>query len=257
VFRANRIELPSGGGRAVQAGGSTDAEFFRFVDGDNGYEANEIIADGNVIVGGSSAFCWVNIDGGIFHHNVVYRPGQWVVRILNEEIEELPMVDTQNGQFHDNVVVFNDTDDEFNEAVNNSDNVLLETFSFARNRWLNLANPTLESSRPNLPTQEADGTYGEDSGVSIDAPQVWEFPWGKWIVNANSQPAMVEFGDVDSLRHAIEGQAAKFDPLAEKPITGEWKVAALSPGAATMPPFSQMILIDVNACPDCLSNAGQ
>ena len=84
TFRANRIDLPRGAGRAVQAGGSTGTQFFRFVDGDSGYEANEIVAEGNVIIGGSSAFSWVNIDGGVFHHNVVSRPGQWVARILNE-----------------------------------------------------------------------------------------------------------------------------------------------------------------------------
>ena len=256
VFCANRIQLPSGGGRAIQAGGQTDEEFFRFIDGDTGYEANQVIAEGNVVLGGSSAFCWVNIDGGIFHHNVIYRPGQWVARILNEEIEELPMVDTQNGQFNDNVIVFNDTDDEFNEAVNHSDKVLLETFRFARNRWLNLANPNAEGSRPNLPTQEAEGVYGVDPAVSIDAPQVWEFPWGKWIVNANSQPKLVEVLGFDSLRRAIEDSSARFDPLADNPLRGEWKSTALSTGRFEMPPFSQVILIDPSACPDCLSNVG-
>ncbi len=34
------------------------------------------MAEGNVIIGGSSAFSWVNIDGGVFHHNLVHRPGQ-------------------------------------------------------------------------------------------------------------------------------------------------------------------------------------
>ena len=117
TFRANRIELPRGSGRAVQAGGSTGTPFFRFVDGDSGYEANQIVAEGNVIIGGSSSFSWVNIDGGVFHHNVVSRPGQWVARILNEN-GGLPIVDTQNGIFQDNRIVYNDTASEFSTAVN-------------------------------------------------------------------------------------------------------------------------------------------
>ena len=40
VIRANRIELPVATGRAIQAGGSTDAEYFRFAEGDKDYEAS-------------------------------------------------------------------------------------------------------------------------------------------------------------------------------------------------------------------------
>ena len=96
------MQLPIGEGRGIQAGGQTDLDYLRFVDGDSGYEARDILVEGNVMIGGSSAFSWVNIDGGIFHHNVIIRPGKWVVRILNEEDESVPMVDTQNGQFNDN-----------------------------------------------------------------------------------------------------------------------------------------------------------
>ena len=42
VIRANRIELPVATGRAIQAGGSTDAEFFRFAEGDKDNEADRI-----------------------------------------------------------------------------------------------------------------------------------------------------------------------------------------------------------------------
>ena len=140
TFRANRIELPRGSGRAVQAGGSTGTEFFRFIDGDSNYEANQITAEGNVIVGGMSAFSWVNIDGGVFHHNFVHRPGNWVARILNEN-QGNAIVDSQNGRFHDNRVVYNDVASEFSTAVNVGPETVPASYQFARNRWLNLANP--------------------------------------------------------------------------------------------------------------------
>ena len=82
--RANRIDLPRGSGRGVQAGGSTGTQFFRFVDGDSGYEANRITAEGNVIIGGSSAFSWVNIDGGFFTTTSSTGLVSGSLRILNE-----------------------------------------------------------------------------------------------------------------------------------------------------------------------------
>ena len=142
-----------GSGRAVQAGGSTGTPFFRFVDGDSGYEANQIVAEGNAIIGGSSSFSWVNIDGGVFHHNVVSRPGHWVARILNEN-GGLPIVDTQNGTLQDNRIVYNDTASEFSTAVNVGPETLPNTYTFARNQWLNLSNLTVAGSTPSLPVPE-------------------------------------------------------------------------------------------------------
>jgi hypothetical protein len=243
TFRANRIELPRGSGRAVQAGGSTGAPFFRFVDGDSGYEASGIVAEGNVIIGGSSAFSWVNIDGGVFHHNVVSRPGQWVARILNEN-GGLPIVDTQNGIFQDNAIVYNDTATEFSTAVNVGPETLPQTFAFARNQWLNLANPTPAGSTPGLPTPETDGVYGVVPAATTDGPQVWSFAWGKWIVNANPTPQAVDVSALQALHQAIAAPGATFNPLAADPLGGDWTATAISTSTLSLPAFSQAILID-------------
>lgn len=255
TFRANRIELPRGAGRAVQAGGSTGTQFFRFVEGDSGYEADQIVAEGNVIIGGSSAFSWVNIDGGVFHHNVVSRPGQWVARILNEN-GGLPIVDTQNGVFQDNRIVYNDTASEFSTAVNVGPETLPSTYRFARNQWLNLANPTPGGSTPNLPAPETDGTYGVVPAPSTDGPHVWEFAWGKWIVNANATPQTVDASAFQSLRQASAGGDGSFHPLAEDPLHGVWSSVAVATPTLQLPAFSQTILIDPAACPNCLSITG-
>jgi hypothetical protein len=243
TFRANRIELPRGSGRAVQAGGSTGTPFFRFVDGDSNYEANGIVAEGNVIIGGSSSFSWVNIDGGIFHHNVVSRPGQWVARILNEN-GGTAIVDTQNGSFHDNRIVYNDTGSEFSTAVNVGPETLPNTFTFARNEWLNLANPTAAGSTPSLPTPETGGVYGVGSADAINELQVWNFAWGKWIVNANSAPQSVDVSGLQSLRQANAGADAAFRPLSADPLDGAWTLANLPASSLTLPAFSQAILVD-------------
>ena len=254
TFRANRIELPRGSGRAVQAGGSTGTQFFRFVAGDSGYEANQIVADGNVIIGGSSSFSWVNIDGGVFHHNVVSRPGQWVTRILNENAG-LPIVDTQNGVFQDNRIVYNDTASEFSTAVNIGPETLPNTYTFARNQWLNMANPTTAGSTPTLPVPEVGGVYGVGP-TTTDGPHIWDFAWGKWIVNANSTQQTVNAAAFQSLRKAIAGSAATFDPLDADPLGGAWTSADITTPTLLLPAYSQTILIDPAACPNCLSITG-
>jgi hypothetical protein len=256
TFRANRIDLPPDAGRAVQAGGSTGAQFFRFVDGDSGYEADEIVAEGNVIIGGSSAFSWVNIDGGIFHHNVVSRPFRWVARILNENQGSATIVDTQNGQLRDNRIVFNDTSSEFSTAVNVGPETVPSSYSFARNRWLNLANPTPAGSTPSLPTTEVDGVYGGDPMAATDVAQIWDFSWGKWVVNANATQKSVEIASYQTLRRATPGSEATFEPLSADPLTGAWTSTSLVGATIQLPAFSQVILIDPAACPNCVSVAG-
>lgn len=243
TFRANRIDLPRGAGRAVQAGGSTDTPFFRFVDGDSGYEADQIVAEGNVIIGGSSSFSWVNIDGGVFHHNVVSRPGQWVARILNEN-RGLPVVDTQNGVLQDNRIVYNDNASEFSTAVNVGPETLPNTYTFAGNQWLNLANPTTAGSTPTLPAPETGGSYGVGPAASTNGPQVWSFSWGKWIVNANATPQSVDVTGLQSMRQASVGANASFRPLSVNPLLGAWTLADIPASTLLLPAFSQAILID-------------
>jgi hypothetical protein len=256
TFRANRIELPPDAGRAVQAGGSTGTQFFRFIDGDSGYEADEITAEGNVIIGGSSAFSWVSIDGGIFHHNVVHRPYRWVARILNENQGSSTILDTRNGQLHDNRIVFNDTGSEFSTAVNVGPETVPSSYSFARNRWLNLANPTPAGSTPTLPTPEVGGVYGGDPMAPPVSAHVWDFAWGKWIVNANSTPESVDIANFQTFRRAIAGSGATFEPLAADPLVGTWNSQAIPAAAIQLPAFSQMILINPGSCANCVGTLG-
>ncbi|HJQ80145.1 MAG TPA: hypothetical protein VJ828_09325, partial [Lacipirellulaceae bacterium] len=256
TFRANRIELPPDAGRAVQAGGSTGAAFFRFIDGDSNYEADEITAEGNVIIGGSSAFSWVNIDGGVFHHNFVHRPFRWVARILNEN-QGNAIVDTRNGQLHDNRIVYNDTSSELSTAVNVGAETLPDTYSFERNRWLNLANPTPAGSTPSLPTTEQRGIYGDQSlNGQLDHAIVWDFAWGKWIVNANTGPESIDIPNFAALRRVSPGEGARFQPPQADPLEGMWTSAAIPSATIELPAFSQVILIDPVACPNCLGATG-
>ena len=238
TIRANRIELNNNQGRAIQFGGSTDAEFFRFIDGDSGYEADSMVAEGNVVVGGSSAFSWSVIDGGDVHHNAMVRPDDWVLRILNEN----PSVGgTLNGRFFDNVVVFGDA---LRTHVNDGPDTEPGTFEFADNTWYNADTPG--ESTPSLPSAETGGVVGVDPGLDIGSPIVWEFDWGVWIVNANSEAGSAEVdvpaGHTLSRATPVDGDAM-FAPTQADPLLGNWSFTVFPGGTIELEPFSQVILV--------------
>lgn len=216
TIRANRIVLPDGLGRAIQFGGSTDEQFFRYIDGDSGYEADRITAEGNVVLGGRASFSFSVIDGGVYHHNLAVQPNRWIIRILNENPDLA--VDTSNGVFHDNVIVF---DDQLSTTVNVGSNTQPETFSFAGNQWYNTQTPA--NSTPNLPTTEIDPIVGVEPTIDADQPIAWPFNWGQWLVNANTQAGQVIVTDPVSLMLVVPRDAsARFEPTLSQPLIGSW-----------------------------------
>ncbi len=250
TIRANRIEMPIGKGRAIQAGGSTGSQYFRFIDGDSGYEANNILAEGNVVLGGNSAFSWVNIDGGRYHHNYVHRPGTWTMRILNEN-QGTGIIDTRNGQFHDNIVFYHDSPSEYNRAVNIGSETEPDTYQFARNQWYNEVMPS--ESTPDLPTSEIDGVYGVDPGVDPDQAISWTFAWGIWIVNATAEASTVLVDSPGDFLLASPGKTGVYHPSQATPFHGQWAFAPLTNGQVTLPAFSQIILARCDLPGICLS----
>jgi hypothetical protein len=153
TIRNNRFE--NVGGRAIQAGGSTELQYFRPQGAT--YEAKNILIERNVIIGSVAAITFVGVDGATARYNTIYRPSEWVVRILQETTAP-GFVPSRNGVFTDNLVVFRS--DELQTAVNVGPNTAPETFQFARNWWYCLDAPS--RSQPTLTTPEVGGTYGID-----------------------------------------------------------------------------------------------
>lgn len=89
-----------------------------------------------------------------------------------------------------------------------------------------------------------------------DGPHIWNFAWGKWIVNANATSQIVDATALQSLRRAEAGPNASFHPLAADPLDGAWTSTAVSAPTLELPAFSQTILIDPAACPNCVSLTG-
>ncbi|MEM1097469.1 MAG: right-handed parallel beta-helix repeat-containing protein [Planctomycetota bacterium] len=239
---ANRVEYA--GGRAIQAGGSTGPAFFRFLPGESGYEADDITAVGNLVVGGSTAASYVNIDGGVFAYNYIQQPEDWAIRILNENQFSDSITDTKNGVFRDNVVVY---DDQLRQVVNVGPGTEPLTFSLAGNAWLNLDGGPSDSSELQLPVPETQGQYGLDIRQDIDS--IVEFadgPW-RWLVNATETTQTTTLNDAASFQRAIPETAdARFDPTADSPadrLVGAWRFEALDSVNLTLAELSDAVLL--------------
>lgn len=246
TLRSSLIEVSTGAGRALQAGGSTGSEFFRFIDGDSGYEASDITFVGNRVVGAASSMNWVNIDGGVARYNDFRQPTRWAMRILNEN-SGTTIVDTQNGVFADNYVEFDGS--TWSTAVNVGSETDAASFTFARNKWLNTADPTSAGSMPSLPAVETDGEYGVAAPWAEGQPIRLSYDWSEWVIPLDADDAEVIIPNFGDLLYAwnLEGV---FDPLAAEPLSENLTV---SPAAATQSTdaFNDFILIRPADCPAC------
>ena len=101
---------------------------------------------------------FVGVDGAVVRYNTIYRPARWALRILQETTLE-GFVPSRGGVFTDNIVAFR-SDEWVQGGVNIGPGTAPKTFTFARNFWCCIDDPT--ASRPALPTEETDGVYGTD-----------------------------------------------------------------------------------------------
>lgn len=147
----------SAGGRAVNIGGSTGLAYFR--PKPQGYEAKDITVSDCTFIGSMAPIAFAGVDGAHVHHNTIYRPTRWVMRILQEN-QDAEFVPCRNGRFANNIVVFRS--DELAYPVNIGDKTSPESFEFAENFWHCLDRPEKTRRTVQLPTAEKDGTYGED-----------------------------------------------------------------------------------------------
>lgn len=143
------------GSRSVNIGGHTGLDFFR--PSSQGFEAKDIKVERCVFIGSQAPIAFVGVNGASVRFNTIYRPKRWVIRILQESNSE-GFVPCSNGAFTDNIITFRS--DEINTIVNIGPNTEPKTFSFLRNFWYCIDNPT--KSKPILPASEIDGIYGID-----------------------------------------------------------------------------------------------
>lgn len=144
--------VTNGGARAFNLGGSTDLPYFRPLGAD--YEARDLWAFSNVIVGGEAAIAFVGCDGCLAANNTILDPGRWVVRILQESVDGF--VPCRNGRFVNNLVVYSSA--VISTEVNVGPDTSPDTFTFSHNLWFDADAP---GSAPDLPVAE-DGSVLAD-----------------------------------------------------------------------------------------------
>jgi hypothetical protein len=151
-----RCRFENAGGRSVNIGGSTGIPYFRpKVDG---YEAKDITVEDCTFIGSSAPICFVGVDGALVRYNTIYRPGRYVVRILQES-RGSQFVPCRNGIFSNNMIAFHS--DETRGATNIGTGTDADTFKFASNHWYCIDRPE-RSIRFALPVKETGGSHGVD-----------------------------------------------------------------------------------------------
>lgn len=115
------------GERAVSIGGSTGEAYFRPSSAST--EARHVTVAGCRFVGGEAHVAWVTSRQTQVHHNLFYRPGKWVARVLQESTDKRFRRCGQ-ASFTDNVLV---TDPRVSVLVNVGKGTDPDSFRFARN----------------------------------------------------------------------------------------------------------------------------
>ncbi len=145
------------GARAVNIGGSTGLPYFR--PKRPGYEAKEITVEDCTFSGSMAPIAFVGVDGANVHHNTIYRPTRWAVRILQEN-QGGGFVACRNGRFANNIIVYRS--DEMVSAVNVGAGTSPKSFLFAGNYWYCLDRPEKTRRAVRLPVEERNGVYDTD-----------------------------------------------------------------------------------------------
>ena len=170
--------MPRGGTR------STGNGYFRppLGEGKNA-EAARITVGGNVFVGGNTPVAYVTSVDCVVEANLIYRPGKWVIRILQEKPTDR-FVACRDGVFGRNVIVWRRGD--LSRFVNVGPNTQTKTFRFQRNLWYCADAPA--ASRPDLPTEEAGGVHGLDPEVQGARTPSWNLQIGNADIAARFGP---------------------------------------------------------------------
>jgi hypothetical protein len=150
------------GARSVNIGGSTGMAYFR--PRPMGYEAKEITVEDCVFIGSQAPIAFVGVDGAVVQNNIIYRPGRWVFRIL-QETRAADFVPCRNGLFQRNIVVYRSR--EISRVVNVGPGVDAKSFRFRENLWFCADSSNhVQNVRRELPTAEENGRYGTDPKFS-------------------------------------------------------------------------------------------
>ncbi len=140
--------------RGVNAGGSTDLEYFRPRDAAS--QAERIAIHANIFVGGVAAIAFAGAIHSEAVNNTIVNPSSFVVRILQEQTENGRFALCGDNSFINNLVYMNS---RLWEMVNIGPDTRPSSCNFSNNLWYTESDP---DHRPNFPGHEPNAVFGLD-----------------------------------------------------------------------------------------------
>jgi hypothetical protein len=110
---------------------------------------------GNLFIG--SPIAYVGVVRVEVVNNTFYRPGNWVIRILQESVDPERFLACGDNAFRNNIIHYGAVSTEVNVGANTRP----ESFVLSNNLWFHEPNP---SRTPVLPVRDADAITGRDPG---------------------------------------------------------------------------------------------
>lgn len=144
------------GQRTLNLGGNTGLEYFRPLDAT--YEAAEISAGANIIIGSLAPVAFVGCMRSEFINNTIIFPEKWALRILQESVNPERFEACGNNIFRDNIIYKNNA---ASTDCNIGPNTAAETFTISNNLWYNVDNPS-NSNPVGLPVTDQNSLTGQD-----------------------------------------------------------------------------------------------
>jgi hypothetical protein len=154
-IRVEACIFKNAGSRAINLGGSTGQAFFRPVNAT--WEAADLKVYSNVFIGSEVPVAFVGCTRSEVVNNTIYKPGRWVIRILQENRDTMRFVKCGNNSFRNNIVY---VDDQLRVACSIGSGTAPESFTFSNNLWFHAGNSAWRDQQ--LPVPEKDRLTGKD-----------------------------------------------------------------------------------------------
>ena len=142
------------GWRSVNLGGSTGLQYFRPIDAT--FEAADINVFSNIFIGSEAPVAFVGCTRVKVVNNTIYEPNKWVVRILQETVDESRFIPCSNNFFQNNLIFQKNLGTETNIGPNTQP----ETFTLTNNFWYNYQNNSWNG--PNIPVVDTGMIINKD-----------------------------------------------------------------------------------------------
>ncbi|MCK7556824.1 right-handed parallel beta-helix repeat-containing protein [Chitinophaga sedimenti] len=118
------------GSRAINLGGSTGLPFFRPADAR--YEATRLQVYSCIFIGSEVPVAFVGCTHSEVVNNTIYKPGRWVIRILQENKDTVRFARCGDNTFSNNIVY---VDAQLRTACSVDQGTLPDRFAYANNLW--------------------------------------------------------------------------------------------------------------------------